>query len=328
MYKETHKKIQEWYHINGRHTLPWRNSSDSYKIYLSEIMLQQTQVKTVLERFYFPFLERFPTLNSLAQANEAEVLKMWQGLGYYQRARNLHKCAQLSAPTLPKTVQELQALPGIGKTTAHAIAAFAYHTKVPILDANVKRLLYRIFALVKRDEKVLWKKAEQLLDTNAPYIYNQALMDIGSSICKPKQTLCEECPFTTICLGKKNPQNYPDKKVSKKVPIKQLHYLISIDKHNKLITSKREQRLLEGLWSFPQSTQAFEKATEIGHIKHAYTHFKLEATIYLENVTTAHKKAETLTTLINLPHSKVEEKILILFKSQSDQFQSLMEHPQ
>ena len=315
MYSNTHKAIKSWYAKHGRKTLPWRNTNNPYHIYLSEIMLQQTQVTTVLERFYSPFLERFPSFESLAQADEADVLKQWQGLGYYQRARNLHQCAKQTAPALPKDVTSLIALPGIGKTTAHAIAAFAYHQNVPILDANVKRLLYRIFAIEVRNEKLLWQKAELLLDHHAPYIYNQALMDIGSTLCKPTKVDCKACPFIEICEGQTNPYLYPQKKVTKKVPTKHKIYLISYNSKKEFITTKREDRLLQGLWRFPEIEEAPEKATYLGEVKHAYSHFKLTAKVYLEKSTFCN--GQKLDTITLQPHSKVEEKILLLLREQS-----------
>ncbi|MBY0354265.1 MAG: hypothetical protein K2Q12_00885, partial [Rickettsiales bacterium] len=139
-----HQTIHDWYAAHGRHSLPWRLTRDPYAIYVSEIMLQQTQVATVLTRFYHPFLARFPTLQSLADASQEEVLKAWEGLGYYSRARNLHQAAKICAPTLPTTVEGLLELPGIGRNTAHAIAAFAYHQPVAVMEANVKRVLHRL----------------------------------------------------------------------------------------------------------------------------------------------------------------------------------------
>ena len=136
MYKKTHKQIQNWYALHGRRELPWRTTDDPYHIYLSEVMLQQTQVKTVLERYYFPFLKKFPTLKVLGDAHLDDVLKMWEGLGYYNRARNLHKTASL-VTSLPTDVEELIKLPGIGKNTAHALSVFAFKKAVPVMEALV-----------------------------------------------------------------------------------------------------------------------------------------------------------------------------------------------
>ncbi len=157
------QSLLQWYEKNGRHDLPWRTTDKPYHIYLSEIMLQQTQVKTVLERFYFPFLERFPTLDDLAASHLDDVLKMWEGLGYYTRAKNLHAAAQQCNGMLPTTANDLLKLPGIGRSTAHAVAAFAYRESLPILDANVKRILHRYFALQERSEKKLWEYSYTLI---------------------------------------------------------------------------------------------------------------------------------------------------------------------
>ena len=200
-----HKRLHRWYAAHGRKRLPWRGTTDSYAIYVSEIMLQQTQVATVMERYYFPFLKRFPTLAALAKAPQNDVLAAWQGLGYYNRALNLHKAAKGCKGILPQTVDELMALPGIGKNTAHAIAAFAYHQPVAVMEANVKRVLSRIFALKTPSELELWEKADLLLDASAPFDYNQAMMDIGAMICKKRSPLCNQCPAENICEGKPRP---------------------------------------------------------------------------------------------------------------------------
>ena len=270
--------IYTWYQKNGRHDLPWRQTNDAYKIYLSEIMLQQTQVKTVLERFYFPFLERFPTLQSVAVAPEDDVLKMWEGLGYYTRARNLHHTAITCNGVLPQSPEELGGLKGIGKSTAHAICAFAYHQALPILDANVKRVLCRYFALSVKDEKILWEKAWDFLNTKHPYEHNQAMMDIGSSLCTPKNPHCDECPIRLSCKGKKAPENYPLSVKKAKVPTKKRFALVTF-KEGKLGLVQRKERLLHGLWGFIQLDEKPNHAQSLGHVTHTYSHFKLELEI-------------------------------------------------
>ena len=282
MYKEAHNSLHQWYLENGRHNLPWRHIDDAYKIWVSEIMLQQTQVKTVLERFYFPFLEAFPTLQDLAHASEDEVLKKWEGLGYYTRARNLHKTAILSKTSLPLSVTELISLPGIGQSTAHAIASFAYKTPVPIMDANVKRILYRVFAKESAKDKELWKMAYSFFDENRPYDFNQAMMDLGSSVCTSKKPLCQACPFEITCKGKDEPLLYPKKKSKKVTPIRHKHIIIHRHK-NKLALKQRETRFLNGLWSFSEyeNHEDISFAAKLGDISHVYSHFKLQAKVYL-----------------------------------------------
>ena len=281
-YIQIHKNILTWYKRHGRVTLPWRNTQSSYEIYLSEIMLQQTQVKTVLERFYFQFLESFPSLLSVANAPVDDVLKAWEGLGYYTRARNLHKTAVETQGILPSSAEELEKLSGIGKSTAHAVACFAFEESLPILDANVKRILYRFFAVTSCNDKKLWEMSYELYDKDNAYIYNQTMMDIGSAICTHKNPLCHECPFEPLCQGKENPLFYPIKKIKKKKPIRKRTLVIyNID--DKYALSQNQERLLSGLWGFKQEEdfEAIDNMTELGELKQHYTHFTLEASVVL-----------------------------------------------
>jgi len=314
MLKIAHINLQKWYKNNGRHELPWRLTNDPYKVWLSEVMLQQTQVKTVLERFYFPFLETFATLEILASATEDEVLKKWEGLGYYTRARNLHKTAKLSQKELPKTVSELIALPGIGRSTAHAIAAFSYHTPVPILDANVKRILYRVFGVTSANEKQLWELAYKLFDVEHPYEYNQAMMDLGSMVCESKQTACEVCPFQGICKATlDDPLLYPTKKAKKVVPIRSKNIIIFTDK-KRLALQQRETRFLNGLWGFVEEDKTLQIGMkQLGSIVQKYSHFHLHADVYhLEN--SAHESQWfSLEEITDLALSGADHKALALF---------------
>ena len=281
MYKEAHRSLYDWYKKNGRHELPWRLTDDPYKVYVSEIMLQQTQVKTVLERFYFPFLEAFPTLQDLASATESEVLKKWEGLGYYTRARNLHKAAKMAAPFMPNTVEGLLALPGIGKSTAHAIAAFAYRTPVPILDANVKRILYRFFGRRNADEKSLWRLAQRLFDPAHPFEYNQAMMDIGATLCLPKNAACDQCPLQTGCKAAGgDPLRYPAPRARRSIPTRKKHIIV-YRTDERFGLRQREGNFLHGLWGFPEQENApDETAKALGAISHVYSHFRLEAEVW------------------------------------------------
>jgi len=287
-YQTIHHQLQIWYQAYGRVTLPWRSTHNPYKIYLSEIMLQQTQVKTVLERFYFPFLERFPSLKAVANAPIDDVLKAWEGLGYYTRARNLHKTAQITKGILPNTAKELEKLPGIGKSTAHAVACFAFGASLPILDANVKRILYRFFAIEQCRDKELWAMAYQLFDPNHAYIYNQTLMDIGSAICTHKAPQCDACPFESLCQGKEDPLRYPQKKTKKKKPIRQ-RFMLIYHHNDRYYLTQNSTRLLSGLWAFPQEEQFLwgKHDTLLGEFVHHYTHFTLDAKVVL-----IHKKRE------------------------------------
>lgn len=314
MYKTIQDLLIHWYKSNGRHDLPWRKTSNPYKIYLSEIMLQQTQVKTVLERFYFPFLERFPTFLDVAQSDLDDVLKMWEGLGYYTRAKNLHAASHKCQGILPLSASELLELPGIGRSTAHAISAFAYKEPLPILDANVKRILHRYFAIEARDEKQLWKAAYELFDARHPFEYNQAMMDLGSLVCLAKNPLCELCPLGKKCAGKSNPLKYPQAKVKKIKPVR--NRIIIVYKYNdKFALSQRKERFLHGLWGFPQY-EAFERNKEefLGNITQQYSHFTLQADVYVSQTNDVDEEYEWFAPeeIHNLSLSRADHKVLEL----------------
>ena len=309
--KKIHKNIQKWYEKNGRHTLPWRTTTDPYHIYLSEVMLQQTQVVTVLERYYFPFLKKFPTLNSLGNAPLDDVLKMWEGLGYYNRAKNLHKTARL-IEKLPSDIDELIKLPGIGINTAHAVATFAYKKPVPIMEANVKRILCRLYKLQTPTDKELWQIAYDLVDTENPFDYNQAMMDIGSTICTPKNPQCGLCPLNEICQGKSEPTLYPIKK-KRVVPTREQNIMISVY-NDKLSLTQRTGKFLHGLWGFPSIEVPLCAAEQIGEVTHVYTHFKLTCKVYVYDALDAEQDNYFSTEEIRkLAISKVDEKIVKLY---------------
>ena len=216
-------QVVRWQAAHGRNHLPWQNTRDAYRVWLSEIMLQQTQVATVLE-YYTRFLARFPDVRELAAAAQDEVLALWSGLGYYSRARNLHRCAQIVVHQyggeFPRTVDELAALPGIGRSTAGAIAAFCFGVRAPILDANVRRVLTRVLGFgadlaEAKNERALWQQAEALLPrqdlSHAMPRYTQGLMDLGAGICLPRNPNCLLCPLQEACVARRdgNPQDYP-----------------------------------------------------------------------------------------------------------------------
>jgi len=217
--------VVRWQALHGRNHLPWQQTRDPYRVWLSEIMLQQTQVSTVLG-YYERFLQQFPDVASLAAAPEDDVMALWSGLGYYSRARNLHKCAkavmELHGGAFPRNAQVLATLPGIGRSTAAAIASFCFAERVAILDANVKRVLSRVLAYGEdlsssRNEKALWMLAEDLLPAedlpNTMPRYTQGLMDLGATICLPRNPSCLVCPLQTQCQATRqgNPQDYPVK---------------------------------------------------------------------------------------------------------------------
>jgi A/G-specific adenine glycosylase len=309
--KNTHKSIQSWYRKHGRLDLPWRTTDDPYHIYLAEVMLQQTQVKTVLERYYFPFLERFPTLGSLGNAPLDDILKMWEGLGYYNRAKNLHKTATL-VKTLPNEINELMKLPGIGKNTAHAVAAFAFNQPVPVMEANVKRILCRLHRLKTPNDKQLWEIAYQAVNKENPFDYNQAMMDIGATICLPKNPKCRLCPLNKICKGQADPLLYPTKK-KRIVPTKEENILLYMY-NDRLSLTQRKGKFLHGLWGFKSIDAPLCAAEYIGEVTHAYTHFKLICKVYVYYETHPEQIHYFPTDEIQkLAISKVDEKIVKLF---------------
>ncbi len=219
------ERVVRWQILHGRNSLPWQNTRDPYRVWLSEVMLQQTQVVTVLD-YYARFLQRFPDVQTLAAASLDEVLGLWSGLGYYSRARNLHACAVAVTQTyggqFPETADALQTLPGIGRSTAAAIASLCYSQRVAILDGNVKRVLTRVLGFdadlaSSGNERALWSRATELLPSNdldrTMPRYTQGMMDLGATICLSKNPLCLRCPLTDLCVAAQRgePENYPVK---------------------------------------------------------------------------------------------------------------------
>ena len=308
--EEIHRKIRKWYRKYGRRELPWRRTDDPYAIYVSEVMLQQTQVKTVLERYYHPFLERFPTLESLADAPLDEVLKLWEGLGYYNRAKNLHRTATL-VEKLPDTADALTTLPGIGKNTAHALLVFAFRQPVPVLEANVKRILCRLYRLKAPTEKRLWEIAYRLLDRENAFDYNQAMMDIGATLCKPRDPECHRCPLEEVCRGRAHPLRYPAKK--KRIQrLRQQHIVLWVCE-GKLSLVRRTGNFLHGLWGFPETDTPPHASEYIGDVTHTYSHFKLHGSVYLHHESKCTQEHYfTPEEIRGLALSKVDEKILKL----------------
>ena len=322
-----HNRLNKWYHAHGRKDLPWRHTEDPYAILVSEVMLQQTQVQTVLDRYYQPFLEKFPTLLALATADLDEVMRLWQGLGYYRRAKHLHEAAQLVQPALPDTVDELVALPGIGRNTAHAVLAFAHHQPYPVMEANVKRVLSRIFALVQPNDKQLWGYAFELLDLQKPYDYNQAMMDLGAMICTPKAPQCGACPANGICQGRSEPTLYPSPKKKKVIPVRRQQVLLIEDTHGLIYSSPRVGEFLHGLHQFVELGEE-DTAIElngmlypksawkyIGNVEQVYSHFKQQAEVYHLIFDGEHQANHWYANaqLANCPQSKKEQKVLALF---------------
>ncbi len=275
-FSKIHSELLKWYKRDGRHHLLWRNTKEIYHIYLSEIMLQQTQVSRVMSEYYPKFLEKFPTLQVLAQSPLDEVLSCWSGLGYYSRARNLHKTAQLCEENLPNSMNELQKLPGIGKYTASAICSFGYHQEVSVVDTNIARVLKRYFGFLDVSDVQVWESADKFLNIKEPRSHNLALMDLGSMVCTPTNPLCQECPLFIECKGKKNPELYTQKK-KKEYESLDLFYGI-YKKDNKIALVKTTGKMYKEMLELPTVDPIEENF--IGKFKHSYTKYRLSVHLY------------------------------------------------
>jgi len=274
--EDLHKNLLFWYKKYGRDHLPWRNTNDIYHIYISEIMLQQTQVNRVMSEFYPNFLEKFPTLEILANANIDDVLASWSGLGYYSRARNIHKTANICPKELPNTMQELLKLPGIGRYTASAICSFGYNQKVSVVDTNIARVLKRYCGHIEVKDEVVWNSAEKLLNHKKPRSHNLALMDLGSMICTPTNPKCDECPLEANCIGKQNPELYTKKKKTSYEAM-DLFFAICI-KDNKIALQKTTGSMYKEMLELPTTDPIDENF--IYSFKHSYTKYRLSVHLY------------------------------------------------
>jgi A/G-specific adenine glycosylase len=300
-------RLLNWYNKNKR-TLPWRDHPDPYAVWVSEIMLQQTRVETVIP-YFERWMKLFPTVRALAKADEQDVLNAWEGLGYYSRARNLHKAAKLVTTeyggSLPRDLNELIKLPGIGRYTVGAISSIAFGMDEPALDGNLKRVYARLFdVLVPVDspdgEKILWRLARENLPKGQAGDFNQALMDLGTAVCIPKRPRCLICPLMELCQARINgtQDQRPVKKPRKEVP-HHTHAAGIIIKKNQVLLAKRPSKgLLGGMWEFPNGRVSGDPAKELpkalkggyslkvqrkealGIVQHAYTHFKVTVHTY------------------------------------------------
>lgn len=249
------RNLHAWFRKFGR-DLPWRRTSDPYAILVAEVMLQQTQVNTV-KGYFGRWMEKFPTLQVLAMASEDQILEAWQGLGYYARARNLHRAAQalLHIPRFPTTPEELRCLPGIGEYTAHAVAAFAFDRSVPVVDTNIARVLTRMFDYSQPVDtstgvRVLRKMAESLLPAQGGRLHNSALMELGALVCKPRQPLCLECPLRPKCLTR-DPEARPVKRL--RVATKPVgDYRAFFCDEKSIWLSRSTGKWWRGLWILPE----------------------------------------------------------------------------
>ncbi|HYD93756.1 MAG TPA: A/G-specific adenine glycosylase [Noviherbaspirillum sp.] len=299
--------VIRWQKQHGRHALPWQNTRDAYRIWLSEIMLQQTQVAAVIP-YYLRFLDRFPDVASLAAAPSEEVMAHWSGLGYYSRARNLHRCAQRVVAehggVFPADPALLAELPGIGRSTAAAITAFAYGTRAAILDGNVKRVFARVFGIggfpgAKPVEDRMWQRAVALLPAQDIEAYTQGLMDLGATVCTRGTPACKDCPLAPRCvaLATSRVDHLPERKPRKAVPEKTTAMLVITHGDDVLLEQRPDSGIWGGLLSLPEVAADGEAAADriaaavapfgtaasvekLHPFSHGFTHFKLHVLPY------------------------------------------------
>jgi A/G-specific adenine glycosylase len=309
-------RLVAWQELHGRHDLPWQAVHDPYAVWVSEIMLQQTQVAAVIP-YYRRFMARFPDIASLAAADEDAVLQCWSGLGYYSRARNLHAAArqimEIHGGTFPDDFDAIQSLPGIGRSTAAAIAAFSFGQRRAILDGNVKRVLTRNFGIEgwpdqSSVQKQLWELAESLLPDDRIVAYTQGLMDLGATLCTRTRPRCGACPLQENCIALRDDRitRLPTPKPRKSVPQKQIVMLLLRDGNEILLEKRPPSGIWGGLWSLPEvaiDTDVIRAARErhgletealpaLPEISHTFTHFRLHITPQPMRITRRLPRAE------------------------------------
>ena len=292
-------QVLDWYDKYGRKTLPWQIDKTPYKVWLSEVMLQQTQVATVIP-YFERFMARFPTVTDLANAPLDEVLHLWTGLGYYARARNLHKAAQqvaaLHGGKFPETFEEVAALPGVWRSTAGAILSLSLGKHFPILDGNVKRVLARCYAVSgwpgkKEVENKLWSLSEQVTPAVGVERFNQAMMDLGAMICTRSKPKCSLCPLQNGCIAAANNSwsLYPGKKPKQTLPERTGYFLLLQHEDEVLLAQRPPSGLWGGLYCFPQFADeeslrlwlaqrqiAADNLTQLTAFRHTFSHFHLD----------------------------------------------------
>lgn len=299
--KKISPDLLQWFSLHGRHNLPWKQQLTPYRVWVSEVMLQQTQVVTVIP-YFNRFIQAFPTVHDLANTNIDTVISHWAGLGYYARGHNLHRAAKILCQTyagnLPPNVEKLLTLPGIGKSTAHAIMAIAFKQQYAILESNVKRVLSRFYAISgDPSQTIVLKKLWQLAQDNTPKknvdLYTQAIMDLGATVCIKSKPKCSICPLSYACIARKKEaqDKYPTPKIKKLKPLRKKMFMIVQKKSGEVFLQKRPPYgIWGGLWSFPECPHNTNikhwLSTEIGSnaitiermpiIKHSLTHFTMQ----------------------------------------------------
>ncbi len=306
---EFQQALLSWFEIHQR-KLPWRGIQDSYRIWISEVMLQQTQVIKVID-YYERFIARFPSVEHLADSPLHDVLKVWEGLGYYARARNLHKAANVIMKEydgeIPKEYEKFRKLPGVGDYSAAAVMSIAYDKPYAAVDGNVKRVLARLFQLEERindtsSAKVFQQKADKLLDRQQPGIFNQAMMELGATVCRPQSPTCLVCPVSMYCeVFQSGDQNaYPRRHNTAAIPEHQMVAVVIYRDSKVLLIQRPLDGLLGGLWEFPNGRVLENETTKDGclrnltevvnlnvsnlkyltSVKHAFTHFKIVVDVF------------------------------------------------
>jgi A/G-specific adenine glycosylase len=304
------QSLQSWYRDNHR-TLPWRQTLEPYSIWVSEVMLQQTRVATVID-YYNRFLKRFPTMHSLSRAELQDVLKLWEGLGYYSRARNLLKAANQvcsrHSGRIPADWDAFRKLPGVGDYIASAVLSIAFNQPFAVVDGNVKRVISRLFAMDlpingSGANGIFLESATALLDRDTPGIFNQAMMELGALICKPSKPDCTQCPLDTFCLALASRQVdlYPKRVKALPVPIYPVVAGVVYHRDRMLITRRKPDGLLGGLWEFPggkiqegespadacvreimeETGVPVKIVSYLCQVKHAYSHFKIQMQVFI-----------------------------------------------
>ena len=339
-----HSELLNWFYQNKR-TLPWRRGRTPYRVWVSEIMLQQTQVNTVIP-YYKKWIKKYPTLKSFKESNFDDVIKIWEGLGYYSRCHNMFNAAKLINSTFPNNYDDLINLPGIGDYTAKTILAIAFKKNLVGIDTNLERIGYRILGLktkTKRNQKRVIKYLEENQCTNNPGDYNEALMDLGSSLCKASITYCNQCPLKNICKAytSSSPILYPTPKVRKKIPIYDVAVSVIEYKNKILITKRLNKNFLPGLWEFPggkieKNETAIETIVRevkeetnltvsnpifLGNIKHKYSHFGVNISLFIsfpKSIKSLNLSQEyrwiRMKDILNYPLPKANHKMLDILK--------------
>lgn len=304
-----------WQASHGRHDLPWQNAPTAYHVHVSEIMLQQTQVTTVIP-YFVRWMERFPNLDTLAKASEDEVMSIWQGLGYYSRARNLRRAAQHlvehHAGDYPNDLTALNAIPGVGRYTAGAIRSFAFNDYGPIVDGNVKRLYARLFTVDGEPNssaftKTLWQLAEQLTPADNSRAFSQGVLDLGALQCKKSAPACDTCPLQTYCQAYQTDTigQYPNAKARKPKPTKQAHFVWHAKANSVVLVKRPSPGIWGGLWCFPQVEAPPPASQELGSFTHQFSHYRLQATVWLVTTDTESGTLAEPTPEWQLPDSRV-----------------------